>query len=199
VKSTLKIVLMIVMSVTLLGVAYLAYDYWKGRPRTIHCEDGERQTIDFRDLQLNYSGNKIFLEVEVINKLKLRPEIDPEVLQTAYESSQNWDQFLKGLVASFNSCAISKADYAKILQRYQAVEAISKNLSQLKAGLKVTLYQGVKHASVSHAASESGDIFNTSKLTGHSNVSTTQLYAEKVSIEKLRKIQATIRIPEKLL
>ena len=73
------------------------------------------------------------------------------------------------------------------------------NKAARKAGLKVTLYQGVKHASVSHAASESGDIFNTSKLTGHSNVSTTELYAEKVSIEKLRKIQATISIPEKLL
>ena len=57
----------------------------------------------------------------------------------------------------------------------------------------------LKHASASHAASQSGDIFNTSKLTGHSNVSTTERYAEKVSIEKLRKIQATISIPEKLL
>ena len=68
-----------------------------------------------------------------------------------------------------------------------------------KAALKITLYNGVKHASVSHAASESGDIYNTSKLTGHSNVSTTEIYADKVKVEKLRKIQATITIPEDLL
>ena len=73
------------------------------------------------------------------------------------------------------------------------------NEAARKAGVKITLYNGVKHASVSHAASESGDIYNTSKLTGHSNVSTTEIYADKVRIEKLRKIQETINIPAGLL
>ncbi len=141
-KSTLKLVLIILISLTLLSVVYLGLDYWKGRPRTIHCEDGDRQTVDFRDLQMKYSGNKISLEVEVMNRLKLRPEIDSKVLQRAYESTQNWDQFLKGLVAGYNSCAISKADYAKILQRYQAVEAISKNLSQLLQKSPLTQQDG---------------------------------------------------------
>jgi hypothetical protein len=49
-------------------VVYLGFDYWKGRPRTLHCEDGERQTVDFRDLQLKYSGYKIALEVEVMKQ-----------------------------------------------------------------------------------------------------------------------------------
>lgn len=73
------------------------------------------------------------------------------------------------------------------------------NEATVKAGLTFKLYQGVKHASISHVASESGDIYNTSKLTGHSNVSTTQIYTEKVCIEKLRKIQKTITIPGNLL
>jgi hypothetical protein len=63
-------------------------------------------------------------------------------LQNAYESTQNWDQFLKGLVVGYNSCAISKADYAKILQRYQAVEAISNNLSQLLQKSPLTQQDG---------------------------------------------------------
>ena len=130
-KSTLKIVLLFIISVILLVVVYLVFDYWKGRPRTIHCEDGERQTIDYRDLQVKYSGNKISLEVEVMDKLKLRSEIDPKVLQTAYESTQNWDQFLKGLVVGYNSCAVSKKDYALILQRYKKIEEITKSLSQI--------------------------------------------------------------------
>lgn len=130
-KSSVKIVVIIVVSFALLVVVYLSLDYWKNRPRTIHCDDGERQTIDYRDLQIKYSGNKISFEVEVMDKLKLLPEIDPEVLQTAYESTQNWDQFLKGLVVGYNSCAISKADYAVILQGYKIMEEVSKNLSQL--------------------------------------------------------------------
>jgi integrase len=73
------------------------------------------------------------------------------------------------------------------------------NEAAKKAGFGIKLYQGVKHASISYVASESGDIYNTSKLTGHSNVSTTEIYADKVRIEKLRKIQATISIPERLL
>lgn len=126
-----RTVLIIVVSFTLLAVAYLALDYWKNRPRSIDCDDGERQTIDYRDLQIKYSGNKISIEIEVLDKLKLRPEIDPKVLQSAYESTQNWDQFLKGLVVGYNSCAISKTDYAVILQRYKIMEETSKNLSQL--------------------------------------------------------------------
>jgi hypothetical protein len=130
-KSTVKIVFIIVVSMALIAVVYLSLYYWKNRPRSINCDDGERQTIDYRDFQINYSGNKISLEIEVMDKLKLRPEIDPQVLQMAYESTQNWDQFLKGLVVGYNSCAISKADYAVILQRYKIVEETSKNLSQL--------------------------------------------------------------------
>jgi len=59
----------------------------------------------------------------------------------------------------------------------------------VKAESTVTFYNGVKHAGASHAASESGDIYNTSKLIGHANVSTTQIYTEKIKIEKLREVQ----------
>ena len=130
-RSSVKIVFIIVVSIALIAVVYLSIDYWKNRPRSINCDDGERQTIDYRDLQINYSGNKISLEIEVLDKLKLRPEINPQVLQRAYESTQNWDQFQKGLVVGYNGCAISKADYAVMLQRYKIMEETSKNLSQL--------------------------------------------------------------------
>lgn len=130
-KLSVKIVVIIVTSFTLIALLYLLIDYYKYRPRTIQCDDGERQSIDYRDLQLKYSANKISLEVEVMNKLKLRPEIDPRVLQTAVESTQGWDQFLKGLIVGYNSCAVRKTDYALILQRYKSMEDTSKNLSQL--------------------------------------------------------------------
>ena len=130
-NSSVGTVLIVVVSITVVAIIYFSIDFWKNRPRIIHCDDGERQTIDYRDLQINYSGNKISLEIEVIDKLKLKPEIDPQVLQKTYESTQNWDQFLKGLVVGYNGCAISKADYTAILQRYKLMEEISKNLSQL--------------------------------------------------------------------
>lgn len=130
-KSSVKIAMIFVAGVVLLVSLYFLLDFWKYRPHTIQCADGERQTIDYRVIQLKYSANKISLEVEVMNKLKLRPEIDPQVLQIAVESTQEWDQFLKGLVAGFNSCAVNKADYALILQRYKRMEDTSKNLSQL--------------------------------------------------------------------
>jgi len=134
--------LVLVICLTLLGGSYVILDYWKGRSRIIHCDDGERRTIDYRDFQLRYSANKISLQVEILNKLKVRSEIDPKVLQTAYESTQHLDQFLKGVVIGYNSCAISKADYVEILQRYQTVEAISKNLSQLLQKTPLTPQDG---------------------------------------------------------
>jgi hypothetical protein len=129
-KPTVKFAFITVISTILFAVFYLSIDYLKHRPRTIHCDDGQRETVDYRDLQLKYSSYNISLNVEVMNKLKVRPEIGSKLLQTAYESTQGWDQFLKGLVAGFNSCAISKADYNLALQRYKAMEDISKNLSQ---------------------------------------------------------------------
>jgi hypothetical protein len=130
-KSISKIVFLIVASVVLLSVFYLILDYWKHRTRTVQCDDGERQTIDFKELQIEYSSKKISLDIEVMKKLRMRPEIDPKVLQIAFESTQNWDQFLKGLIVGYNSCAVSKADYALMLQRYKGMEDILKSLSQL--------------------------------------------------------------------
>lgn len=131
--STAKIIYPIIASLTLIVLVYLVMDFWKHRPRTIQCSDGERQTTDYRDLQLEYSSKKISLiEIELMDELKVRLlELDPKVLQRAFESTQGWDQFLKGLVTGYNSCAVSKADYALILQRYKAMEDIATNLSKL--------------------------------------------------------------------
>jgi hypothetical protein len=130
-KSIFRIVFLIVASVVLLSVFYLILDYRKHRTRTVQCDDGERQTIDFKELQIEYSSKKISLDIEVIDKLRIRHEIDPKVLQIAFESTQNWDQFLKGLIGGYNSCAVSKANYALMLQRYKGMEDISRSLSQL--------------------------------------------------------------------
>jgi hypothetical protein len=126
-----RIVLIIFGSIVILAVFYLSIDYWKHRPRMIKCDGGEREAIDYREIQIKYSSNRISLGVEVMDKLKLTPEIDPEMLQTALESTQNWDQFLKGLISGYNSCAISKNDYGLILQRYKKIEDITRSLTQL--------------------------------------------------------------------
>jgi len=130
-RSSIRTVIIVVVSIALLTIIYFSIDFWKNRPRIIHCDDGVRQTIDYKDLQINYSGDKILLEIEAVDKFKLRPEIYSRLLQRTYESSQNWDQFLKAMVVRYNSCAISKADYTAILQKYKLMEEISKNLSQL--------------------------------------------------------------------
>jgi len=45
-KSSVKIVFIIMVSIALVAVVSLSLDYWKNRPRIIHCDDGERQTAD---------------------------------------------------------------------------------------------------------------------------------------------------------
>ncbi len=130
-KSIVKIVLIVSISIMVLYVIYASLDYLKHRSLTINCNDGVRQTIDYKDIQLQYSSNKISLDIEIMDKFKARPEIDPKILQTAAESTQNWDQFLKGLISGYNSCAVSKKDYARILETYKKIEEITKSLKEV--------------------------------------------------------------------
>lgn len=71
----------------------------------------------------------------------------------------------------------------------------------VKAGLpRISNYAGVKHSSASEIATKTGDIFNTSKFIGHrGGIQNTMKYTERRDIEKLRKLQAELVIPDTLI
>jgi integrase len=71
----------------------------------------------------------------------------------------------------------------------------------IKAGLPhVTNYAGVKHSAASEIANLTGDLLGTSKFLGHhGGTKNTEKYTKRRDIEKLRKLQAKIIIPEILI
>ena len=61
-------------------------------------------------------------------------------------------------------------------------------------------YRALKHASLSSMASESSDIYNTSKLARHATTAMTEKhYTRKLDLKAISKVQMTLRIPKELI
>jgi hypothetical protein len=59
----------------------------------------------------------------------------------------------------------------------------------------ISNFIGVKHASASEIATETGDIFNISKMLGHrGGIKNTMKYTERIEIKKFRTLQPDQRI-----
>ncbi len=100
-------------------------------PKTIECSDGPRRTIDIRDFVTQYSAYSAQFEATIGNKAKFAGKIDPMRLQQLSESVQHANEFRKYLVAGYNSCAITKADYALYGRRFHELDSLSRQIDIL--------------------------------------------------------------------
>lgn len=99
------------------------------RPRTVHCDDGPRRTIDMRDFATKYSAYSIELEASVADKAKASAKFTPMQLQQISESLQSANEFRKYVVAGYNACAISKAQYAQYEPRFLTLDALARQIN----------------------------------------------------------------------
>jgi site-specific recombinase XerC len=60
-------------------------------------------------------------------------------------------------------------------------------------------YRALKHASLSSMASESGDLYNTSKMARHTTTAMTEKYTRRLNLKAIGKVQMTLRIPDNLI
>lgn len=89
-------------------------------------------------------------------------------------------------------------DGAEFIKEPQFYYAIKK--AMISAGIVgTTPYMVLKHAQASMITNSTGDLRSTSKLCRHKSVKTTEIYAARTDIEKLRELQATIFIPPELI
>ena len=68
---------------------------------------GSHPEIDIKQLQIQYSGVSLRTTFGALAKLG----VDAKTLQMASEETQKLNQYLQALVAGFNNCAITKAQY----------------------------------------------------------------------------------------
>lgn len=99
------------------------------RPKVIQSADGPRHTIDIRDFLTKYSGYSVELEASVGDKTKVSTKLTPGQLQQMSESLQSANEFRKYVVAGYNACAISEAQFAQYGERFQKLDALSRQIN----------------------------------------------------------------------
>ena len=124
-----KIFIMIIGSVLLIVLIFVIRDLRLRSPKLIQCDDGQRRTIDIRDFSTQYWAYSLELEANLSNRIKLESKVDPKQLQQLSEALQQANEFRKYLVAGYNSCAISKAQYSEIGSKFHALDSLARQIN----------------------------------------------------------------------
>lgn len=106
--------------------------------RKITCPDGDvRYEIDLKDIAIQYQGSSFAATLSSLSVLGIRFKVAPRQLQEAALATQQWNEFLKGLVVGYNNCVISKQQHAEGLQRiYPRLKEDVDNLEQIRQIIK---------------------------------------------------------------
>jgi len=71
------------------------------------------------------------LEASVQDKAKVSTKVTPAQLQQLTEALQNTQEFRKFVVARYNSCGITKAQYSEYGAWFQALDEMAREINQL--------------------------------------------------------------------
>jgi hypothetical protein len=111
-------------------LTFLARDVFLRRQAAIDCGDGPRRTIDIRDFTTDYSAYSYELELKVAADT-LKAKATPTQLHQLSEAVQTAREFRKYVVAGYNSCAITKAQYTSFGVRFQALDSLAREINEL--------------------------------------------------------------------
>src|SRR6266849_2743235 len=101
--------------------------------KKISCPDGDHIEIDVRQIQIQYDASSFAGTLSSLSVLGSRLEIAPKKLQEAAVATQQWDEFLKGLAAGYNNCAVTRQQYADGLNRiYPRLKEDAGNLEEIR-------------------------------------------------------------------
>jgi hypothetical protein len=130
-KNARAVSLVAIGAVILFVLILIGRDALLRRQATLDCGDGPRRTIDIRDFTTHYSAYSIELEATIGEKGKLSTKVNPVQLQQLSEATQNARDFRKYVVAGYNSCAITKTQYAQYGARFQALDNLAREINEL--------------------------------------------------------------------
>jgi hypothetical protein len=100
---------------------------------TVDCGDGPKHIIDIRDFTTQYSAYSLELEASIADKTKISTKLSPIELQQISDATQSVREFRKYVVAGYNSCALTKAQYGQYGARFQALDNLAREISDLTA------------------------------------------------------------------
>ena len=86
--------------------------------KRIDCSpDGVHIEIDLSEILIEYQATSFSATLSSLGIFGNRLGVEPKTIQKAEAATQVWNEYLKGLVAGYNSCAVTKAEYAEGLQK----------------------------------------------------------------------------------
>jgi hypothetical protein len=136
-NSRIVAVFIILAIVAVIGL-YVLQDLWRSSSKMIVCDDGERRTIDIRDFIQQYSAHSVEFEATFADKGRFRGKLDPVVIQKISDSLQQANESRKFIVAGYNSCAISKAQFAEFVVSFQEADKLTKQIDELTTKPRLT-------------------------------------------------------------
>ena len=147
-KNTEMISLAAIAAAVIIVVVVVSRDMILRGAHEFQCGDGPRRTIDIRDFTTKYSGYSVELEANVQDKAKVSTKLAPVQLQQLTEALQNAQEFRKFVVAGYNSCGMTKAQYGEYGAKFQALDAVAREINQLTGSSPRTLEQDKNLASL---------------------------------------------------
>lgn len=130
-KNSKIVAIVAISAAVLLVLAFLARDFLIRRHEVVACPDGPRPTIDIRDFTTQYWGYSAKLELSIADKAKVSTQLDPKSITQVSDALQEGDEFRKYVVAGYNSCAITQAQYAEFGSRFHALDSLAGEINSL--------------------------------------------------------------------
>src|SRR5208337_2303395 len=104
--------------------------------KKVACPDGEHIIIDVKEISIKYDASSFAGTLSSLSVLGARLEVAPKKLQEAAVATQQWDEFLKGLVSGYNSCAITRQQYNDGLNRiYPRLKEDATDLEEIRKAI----------------------------------------------------------------
>ena len=109
---------------------YMGVDLYLKRGGILDCGDGPRTRIDMRNFTTEYWAYSLELQANV-GKTEIKAKLQPVQLQALTEAARDAAEFRKYVVAGYNSCALTKAQYAEYEPRFRTLESMASEINQL--------------------------------------------------------------------
>lgn len=129
-KSSKTVAIAAIGAAVLVTGVFVARDLLLRRS-IVRCPDASHPTIDLRDFTTRYWTYSVKLEASVADKAKVSTELEPKTLEEVSDALQEAREFRKYIVAGYNSCAITQAQYGQLETRFRALDALAREINTL--------------------------------------------------------------------
>ena len=130
-KNSRTVAIAILVAVVIAIGVLVGRDLYLRSPRNITCVDGSHPVIDMREFTTQYWVYSAKLEVSIGEKGKISTELDPKVLAQVSQGLQEANEFRKYIVAGYNSCAITQAQYRQVEPRFKVLDNLAQQIESL--------------------------------------------------------------------